>query len=167
MDRQYTKVGQASHIDLDIFANAVLLSQEQGQVINPQDIETRFDQLEEILKRFQKTPQAVKLLDSTSHAVVRGYIDGNWTDSLMRILNNRLTFGLILDDFTHTFLINHFIKSQNWRDASKTGILMMHQEEYQVPIAKEMTLLSTFKYAQQLTVAEKLPEWDPQPPPGK
>ena len=42
IDRQFSMTGLASHIDLDIFANAMLLSKNQGIISSPQDIETRF-----------------------------------------------------------------------------------------------------------------------------
>ena len=52
----------------------------------------------------------------------------------MKFLEKRLKYGLILDDFTNTFLINKLLKDKNYRDASKSAILMMLQEEYNVPI---------------------------------
>ena len=56
IDRQFSITGLASHIDLDIFANALLLSKNDGIISNPQDIETRFEQIEELLRRFRTTP---------------------------------------------------------------------------------------------------------------
>ena len=87
---------------------------------------------------FQRLHYLISILDSTSHAVVRCSVEVSQTDTLMRILNNRLKFGLFLDDYTHIFLLNYFLKKDNYRDASKTAILMMHQEEFDVPIAKEL-----------------------------
>ena len=43
IDRQFSMTGLASHIDLDIFANAMLLSKNQGIISSPQDIETRYE----------------------------------------------------------------------------------------------------------------------------
>ena len=56
IDRQFNITGLASHIDLDIFANALLLSKNDGIISNTQDIETRFEQIEELLRRFRTTP---------------------------------------------------------------------------------------------------------------
>ena len=55
IDRQFNITGLASHIDLDIFANALLLSKNDGIISNTQDIETRFEQIEELLRRFRTT----------------------------------------------------------------------------------------------------------------
>ena len=88
----------------------------------------------------------------------------------MRILNDRLKFGLILDDYTNILLLNHYLQNGNLRDAAKSAILMMLQEEYDVPIAKEMAMYATYKYilslknqalvvsSQQLIVHQKLKE---------
>ena len=86
------------------------------------------------------------MLDSTPHAVVRNAVDVKQTDILMKLLENRLKYGLILDDFTNTFLINKMLKDQNYRDASKSAILMMLQEEYDIPIAKNMATYAIFMY---------------------
>ena len=46
-----------------------------------------------------------------------------------------LQFGVIPDDYTHVYLLNHFLKAENYRDAAKVGILLMLQEDY-IPIGK-------------------------------
>ena len=175
IDRQYMRDGLISHIDADVFVNSLLLSKQFGQISSSHDIETRFEQMEEVLRRFRNSPETNKMLgmrfhtkclkyqclvtricrlilkrllylisflDSTSHAVVRCSVEVSQTDTLMRLLNNRLKFGLFLDDYTYIFLLNYFLKKDNFRDASKTAILMMHQEEYDVPIAKELGMIS-------------------------
>merc|ERR1712223_656935 len=163
IDRQFINSGVASHIDLDIFANGLLLSKSQGIISSKQDIETRFEQIEELLRRFRTTEEAVKMLDSTPHAIVRNAIDAKQTDILMKFLEKRLKYGLILDDFTNTFLINKFLKEKNYRDASKSAILMMLQEEYSIPIAKNMATYASYMYINHLrTETEPLP-WDPLP----
>ena len=95
--------------------------------------ETRFEQLEELITRFISTPEAVKMLESTPQAVVRASVDANQTDTLLRFLNHPLQFGLIAEDYTHIYLLNHFLKAENYRDAAKVGILLMLQEDY-IPI---------------------------------
>ena len=42
------------------------------------------------------------------------------------------------------------LKDQNYRDASKSAILMMLQEEYDIPIAKNMATYAIFMYINQL-----------------
>jgi small subunit ribosomal protein S27 len=150
IDRQFSITGLASHIDLDIFANAMLLSKNQGIISSPQDIETRFEQIEELLRRSRTTTEAIKMLNSTPHAVVRNSLDTNQIDILMKLLNSRLKYGLILDDYTNTLLIGKLLKAENFRDASKSAILMMLQEEYSIPIAKHMATYASYMYINHL-----------------
>ena len=166
IDRQHVLTGVTSHIDLDIFSNGLLISKDHGVLSKQQDIEARFEQVEELLRRFRASPEAIKLLDSTTHAVTRNALDGKETDILMKILNNRIKYGLIHDDFTNTFLMNQYLKSENYRDASKVAINMMLQEEFNVPIASEMSLYAVFNYMKQLRLEgeEALP-WDPKADP--
>ena len=90
------------------------------------------------------------MLDSTPHAVVRNSLDTNQIDILMKLLNTRLKYGLILDDYTNTLLIGKLLKAENFRDASKSAILMMLQEEYSIPIAKHMATYASYMYINHL-----------------
>ena len=59
------------------------------------------------------------------------------------------------------------MQNENWRDGAKVGIHMMLQEDLQVPIASQMALYATFKYAMTPSAEEngaQIP-WDPQAPP--
>ena len=84
------------------------------------------------------------MLESTPHAVVRASVDAKQTDTLLRILNQPLQYGLIPDDYTHIYLLNYFLKTENYRDAAKVGILLMLQEDY-IPIGKKTFSISRKK----------------------
>ena len=56
----------------------------------------------------------------------------------------------ILDDYTNTLLIGKLLKAANFRDASKSAILMMLQEEYSIPIAKHMATYASYMYINHL-----------------
>ena len=160
IDRQYSRTGLISHIDLDIFANGFIVSKDQGIVSKKSEIETRMEQATELIRRFRSTPENIKILDSTPHAIVRNCADVQQIDQLIKILNNPLKFGLFLDDYCTVYLLNKMIKSENWRDASKVGILMMSQEEFTTPIASQLATYSTLKYVLNMTNEDV---WDPIP----
>lgn len=160
IDRQYSRTGLISHIDLDIFANGFIVSKDQGIVSKKSEIETRMEQATELIRRFRSTPENIKILDSTPHAIVRNCADVQQIDQLIKILNNPLKFGLFLDDYCTVYLLNKMIKSENWRDASKVGILMMLQEEFTTPIASQLATYSTLKYVLNMTNEDV---WDPIP----
>ena len=83
IDRQFLKTGLTSHIDVDIFANGLLLSKDQGVLKQDGQVETRLEQMEELLRRFRATPEAIKMLDSTPHAIARACMDSNSTDIIV------------------------------------------------------------------------------------
>ena len=114
---------------------------EKGKQIRKHILKT----LNLIFFRYRQTEQSCQMLASTPHAVVRAFIEGQDTDTLMRLLNNREEFGLFLDDYTIIFLMNHFTTKNNFRDAAKLGISMMLQEEYDIPLAAELGLYSAYK----------------------
>jgi small subunit ribosomal protein S27 len=87
------------------------------------------------------------MMPATHHAVARAFVDGGDTDTLMSIVNQRVEFGVFPDDYTNVFLLNHFLSGDNFRDASRVAVAMMMQEEYDVPVASQMALYSTYTYA--------------------
>ena len=56
---------------------------------------------------------------------------------------------------------NKLFQANNLRDAAKTGILMMLQEENEVPIASEMALYSVYSYLTDEQAQDQV--WDPLP----
>ena len=137
LERKFTRDGLYLPIDVDIFANALLKPDSTKGALKAERIGDRLDQMQEILQRFRQTPQTNFMLPSTSHAVVRSFLEGNGTDKLLNILNERQTFGIFPDEYSFVQMLNHFLKDNldtNLRDASKVAITMMLQEEYDIPI---------------------------------
>jgi len=79
----------------------------------------------------------------------------------MRLLNDRLNYGLFPDYYLSNLLMDTFIKEENYRDAVKVAIQMMLQEDFDHPIASNLALFSCYSY-----LRNPKPElWDPQPTP--
>nr|CAG4648641.1 EOG090X05Q1 [Polyphemus pediculus] len=77
------------------------------------------------------------------------------------MLDDRLGYGLFPDYYLSSLLMDTFLKASNYRDAVKTAILMMIQEEFDHPIASHLALYSCHAYLKNPT-----PEpWDPLPKP--
>ena len=136
LERKYTRDGLYLPIDLDIFANA-LLKPDGTKALKTERVNDRLEQMEEMLQRFRQTPQTNFMLPSTTHAVIRAFLEGESTDKLLRILDERQAFGLFPDDYSLVQMLNHFLRNEkdnSLRDASKVAITMMLQEEYDIPI---------------------------------
>ena len=139
LERQFQRDGMYWPIDVDIFANALLKPDGNQTAMKVERIQDRLDQMQEILQKFRQTRQTNFMLPSTPHAVIRNYLEGDGGDKLLNILNERQTFGVFPDDYSLIYMLNHFLtnnSASNWRDASKVAILMMLQEEYDIPIGK-------------------------------
>ena len=89
IERKFQLEGRGSAVDVEIFSNAALISS-SGAPLSDEIRSERLEQLEELLRRFRQTEQTCLMLPSTHHAVARAFVDGLCTDSLMRILNNRV-----------------------------------------------------------------------------
>ena len=148
LERKFTRDGLYLPIDVDIFANALLKPDSTKAALKAERIGDRLEQMQEILQRFRQTPQTNFMLPSTSHAVVRAFLEGNGTDKLLNILNERQAFGVFPDEYSFVQMLNHFLKNDsdtNLRDASKVAITMMLQEEYDIPIGRYCMIEAYYK----------------------
>ena len=161
IERKFQLEGRGSPVDVEIFSNAALIS---PSPLNDEACQERLAQLQELLRRFRNTEQTCLMMPATHHAVVRAFVDGGDTNTLMTILNGRIEFGVFPDDYSNILLLHHFLSGENYRDASRVAVTMMLQEEFTIPIASQMALQSTYSYVQILKDATD--PWDPQPPPA-
>ncbi|KAK4022667.1 hypothetical protein OUZ56_008121 [Daphnia magna] len=146
--KKFQNDGKASAIDVDLFSTFVLN-------------ELHLEDLEIITKKFRRCPNTVHALPSTSHSVIRTYLEFKNTDTLMRMVDDRLNYGLFLDYYLSNLLMDSFLKEDNFRDAAKVAIQLMLQEEFDHPITSNLALYSCYGY-----LNKPQPEpWDPQPKP--
>ncbi|XP_077510830.1 uncharacterized protein LOC144121479 [Amblyomma americanum] len=153
IDRYFVELSQkfgtklkASAVDVDIYLNKV----------TSKDYTVEF---ENVLNRHRRTRQSANTLPSTHAAAVRYFLDTNQHDVLMRLLPNRLDYGIFPDTQTFNILMDTFIKLGNHRDAVKVAIEMMLQENTGNDISKLLALYSCHSY-----LRDPKPEpWDPNP----
>jgi len=146
--KKFQNEGKASPIDVDIFTNLV-------------DGELQLNSLEDITNRFRRCPNTVHSLPSTGHAIIRAYLTYKDTETLMRLLDDRLNYGVFPDYYLSNLLMDTFLKQENYRDAVKVAIQMMLQEDFNHPIASNLALYSCYSYLKN----PKPETWDPQPKP--
>lgn len=124
---------QINAIDLDLFANSLT-------------DKTYLEELEDLVYRFRLSAQAGTLLPSTHHAVIRLFLISDNTEDLMRILKDRLNYGIFPDYYLCNLLMDKFIKENNFRNAATIASNQMLQEELENDITKTMGLYSCLKY---------------------
>lgn len=133
LDHQFQHYANASALDIDLFVNAV-------------NDDLNFDELEDVVHKLRLSPEAVNILPSTSHALIRHYVKFNKTDDLLRVLDDRLNYGIFADDYCTLLLMDTFIKNNNFRDAAKVSTIHMLQEDFKNPLINFMSLYSCHKY---------------------
>lgn len=133
LENQFNHFASASALDIDLFANAVVS-------------ENNIEEVEDIVHKLRLSPEAVNILESTHHAFIRLFLTFGYTDELLRILNDRLNYGIFPDDYCTILMIDKFLRDNNYRDAAKVAVLQMLQEDFSNPIVKYMALYSCLKY---------------------
>lgn len=124
---------QINAVDLDIFANSLT-------------DKIYIEELEHLIHKFRLSAQAGTLLPSTHHAVIRFFLESENTNSLIKILRDRLNYGIFPDYYLSNLLMDTFIKKNNFRDAAVVISNQMLQEELDNDITKAMGLYSCLNY---------------------
>ncbi|XP_067126804.1 small ribosomal subunit protein mS27 [Centruroides vittatus] len=151
LEKKFNAKRPVDGVDIDIFANCVV---EEDQL----------DELEHFVYRFRRTPSGVGIFDSTHHAFVRAFLRFHRGDDLLKILFDRVNYGIFPDFYCYNMLMDYFLRRKNYRDATKVAVLVMLQEEFLHPITNRLVLYSCHSY-----LREPLPEpWIlPPAPAGK
>jgi small subunit ribosomal protein S27 len=146
LNQKFSQKKKINWIDVDIFANKA----------TENNIEDALD----LLKMLRSTAEAYKMLDSTQHAVIR-LLSSN-PELLLALLNQRLQFGVFLDSHQANFLLDKFIKENNFMVAARLATFQMLQEDFENPITRYLSLLACYKFMDNL---EMFVDLIPPPPP--
>lgn len=154
LDSQYSRTRKLSAVDVDIFINGLT-------------DETYITEAEELIYRLRTTAETHSTLPTTHHAVIRLFMSTNQVDTLMRILNDRLNYGIFPDDYCYLYMMNHFLKRKDYKNAAKIASLPMLQEDFSHPLVRQFSLYSTYNYLlnrssweEQTVIEEKTEEED-------
>lgn len=122
-------------IDIDIFVNKATAADE-----------SRVDEINDLIHSLRQTEETTNTLDSTHHAVVRNYVDMGHITDLMGILDNRLAYGIFLDDYSASYLLDYLIKKQDFHSAARTATFIMLQEDFENELPRSLALYGCYKY---------------------
>jgi len=73
------------------------------------------DEIEELIYRLRKSPATADTLPSTSHAIIRAFLESERTEDLLRILDDRMNYGVFVDFHIANVLMDEFLKRGNPR----------------------------------------------------
>ncbi|XP_052888634.1 28S ribosomal protein S27, mitochondrial [Anopheles moucheti] len=134
LEQRFQQKQKISAIDIDIYANKLV-------------DDTHIEEVADFLYKFRLTEETSNTLDSTHHALVRNYLDSKCYGQLIEVLNNRIGYGVYLDDFSANLSLDQLIKEKEFRYAARIATLLALQEEFSNPITRALALYSCYRYA--------------------
>ncbi|KAG5677434.1 hypothetical protein PVAND_007192 [Polypedilum vanderplanki] len=142
LNSKFQQKKKINAIDVDIYTNKA----------DSKHIEEALD----LVQKLRTTAQASKIFDSTQHAVIRLLLSN--ADLLISILNNRLDFGIIPDNYTINLVLDEYLKNKNYVIAARLATLQMLQEDFEHPVTRYMCLFACYKFLDELqTFPDLLP----------
>lgn len=147
LDGAYNKTKKLAAVDIDVFVNA-------------QKDDSFITEVEELLYKLRLTAETSATLPTTHHAVIRLFLKLGRVEDLVRILYDRLNYGIFPDYYCTLLLLDYLLKKGDFRHAAKIAALDMFQEDYSHDLVRLMSLFAIHKYL----LTDQL--WnDPLPPP--
>ncbi|GFN92342.1 28S ribosomal protein s27, mitochondrial-like [Plakobranchus ocellatus] len=117
---QLEQSGRVSAVDMNVLVH---------QLHNIDDDEADF--IEDLITRFNMCQSSIPRNDSTSHAIVRGFLakprDG--CSRLVRLLSQPLLYGLFPNHYSLNLLLDKLIKSKDYSGAARVAYHSMLQED--------------------------------------
>ncbi|XP_049290992.1 uncharacterized protein LOC125767972 [Anopheles funestus] len=134
LEQRFQQKQKISAIDIDIYANKLV-------------DDTHIEEVADFLYKFRLTEETSNTLDSTHHALVRNYLDNKCYGQLIDVLNNRIGYGVYLDDYSANLTLDQLIKEKEFRYAARVATLLALQEDFSNPITRALALYSCYRYA--------------------
>lgn len=133
IEQRYNKTKTVSAIDVDVFANTV-----RGDAF--------VDELLDVMHKLRLGGDSINTLNSTSHAVVRYLVDNGRKEELLQVLDDRLNYGLFLDNYTANLLLDKFWKEKDYASGARIAIQIMLQEEFGHPLTTSLSLVHCYNF---------------------
>ncbi|XP_053681190.1 uncharacterized protein LOC128732054 [Anopheles nili] len=134
LEQRFQQKHKVSALDIDIYANKLV-------------DDTHVDEIADLLYKFRLTEEASNTLDSTHHALVRNFLEHKCYDQLIDVLNNRIGYGVFLDDYSANLVLDQLIKEKQFKYAARIATLLALQEDFANPITRGLSLYSCYRYA--------------------
>lgn len=72
------------------------------------------DEVVDIIHRLRRSPETVRTLPSTNHAVLRLLLDTDSTHVLLKLLSDPLNYGVFPDHYVANMLMDSYIKKEDF-----------------------------------------------------
>ncbi|XP_063238514.1 small ribosomal subunit protein mS27 [Bacillus rossius redtenbacheri] len=149
VEAKFQSQQKISAIDVDLFANAA-----RGV--------DHLDEVEDLVHKLRLSPSTADTLPSTPHALIRLFLAAGRGDELLRILGDRLNYGVFPDCYSACLLMDSFLEQRNHTAAAQVAVLQMLQEDWEDELAARLGLYACHMHLRQ--PGRWLPEEVPEPP---
>ncbi|XP_058831125.1 uncharacterized protein LOC131689823 [Topomyia yanbarensis] len=133
LEQKLHQKAKVSAIDIDIYANKMV-------------DDSHIEEVADLMHKFRLTEETSNTLDSTHHAIVRNYVEHSHYSELIELLNNRLGYGVFLDDFTSNLTLDRLITTNEFKWAARIVTLLGLQEDFTNPITRSLALYACYRY---------------------
>ncbi|XP_055593219.1 28S ribosomal protein S27, mitochondrial [Uranotaenia lowii] len=133
LEQRFQQKQKISAIDIDIYANKL-------------EDDSHIEEVADLMHKFRLTEEASNVLDSTQHAIVRNYVEHSHYSELIEILNNRIGYGIFLDDYTANLSLDRLITTNEFKWAARFATLLALQEDFENPITRTLATYACYRY---------------------
>ncbi|KAL8599780.1 hypothetical protein ACOMHN_040490 [Nucella lapillus] len=144
---QYEDQKRISAVDMEILANKL-------HEMDSEEVEF----MEDLMKKFRKSPDANPVRDSIMYIIVRSYIEKNMAERLLPLMQERSQWGLFPDPLSASLLLDHFIKEDDYASAAQVAYELMLQEELTHPTSRLLSLYAVTHYLEETSLDDLAPE---------
>lgn len=133
LEQKFHQKAKVSAIDIDIYANKLL-------------DDTHIEEAADIMHKFRLTEETSNALDSTQHAIVRNYVEHSHYSELIELLNNRIGYGVFLDDYTANLTLDRLITTNEFKWAARIATILGLQENFTHPITRSLAVYACYRF---------------------
>lgn len=137
LERKYKQEGKISAIDVDLLVNN----------LTPQNTVSLVEEVEQMMRRLRRSPETIRTLPSTPHAVIRALFETGQIEDLLRMLSNPLTYGMFLENFTANILLDHFIVNKDYVAGAMVASFLMLQEDFGSKLTHTLAVTAAYNWA--------------------
>lgn len=133
LEQKFQQKAKVSAIDIDIYANKLV-------------DDTHIDEVADLMYKFRLTEETSRGLPSTQHAIARTYIEHSHYGELIEMLDNRIGYGVFLDEYTANLALDRLVTTNEFKWGARVATLLALQEDFSNPITRSLATYACYRY---------------------